>query len=109
MRWAFSVVILAACGDDGGAPRPDAVQGMACQVDADCGALFCNANVCGPRPMWNAPTKLGGDVPFDGANQVGATIRSDNLEIVYASNRSGSTLAIDLWHAQRSTATADCG
>ena len=46
----------------------------------------------GPRPMWNAPTKLGGDVPFDGANQVGATIRSDNLEIVYASNRSGSIL-----------------
>lgn len=51
--------------------------------------------------------KLGGDVPFDGTNQVGATVRADNLEIIYVTNRNGSTLAIDLWHAQRSSATAD--
>lgn len=104
MRSALWILVLAACGDDGAA-HPDAPMGVACQVDADCGAQFCNAKVCGPRPLWNAPTKLGGGVFLDGTNQNGVAVRGDNLEIVFVTNRGGQ--CADLWHATRATATAD--
>jgi hypothetical protein len=101
MYWV--VVALAACGDDA-ATMPDSSIPSSCQVDADCGKQFCNANTCGVRPQWNEPMKLGGGIPLDNVDQTGVAMRGDNLEIVFGTTRSAS--CIDLWHAQRASATA---
>lgn len=78
---------------------------MQCQTDADCGAGFCNAATCGPRAIWNLPTKLTGAVALDGTNQSGSAVRGDNLELVCVTNR--NTSCADLWHAQRTSSAVD--
>jgi hypothetical protein len=97
------VMVLAACGDDG-ATTPDSSVPSSCQVDADCGPLFCNANKCSLRPEWNEPTKLGAPIAFDSVDQSGVAMRGDNLELIFCTSRSAT--CSDVWHTQRGSDTA---
>jgi len=96
VRRIVCAVAIVACGDPDSAPP--------CELDSECDGLYCTAGFCAARPEWAAPEiVLGIESPTD--EQSFATLRFDNLEIVFASTRAGGLGCTDLWRAVRVLST----
>lgn len=86
---------------ESGADAPGEPTPGTCAADADCPGAFCVGGSCKPRPEWKPGVKLPGAYPADGNNDWTPTLRGDDLELVFVSDRAGGSGGYDLWRATR--------